>query len=467
MNPGFQEGRRPRANALASLANTGHVSPLARRPSAGAVAHANKPAPAHRPGPRPMSARQTMALNAQNARVRREVEQTIAECRREIHRSNSQMQRRGASLAFSQIDFDKRAAGRDAVTEVVQVPGTYRQMDVTRYAAGGLWVYVTTLHDGWGDHQYFVFNPDTGALLQFTPESAISDPKRHLYASKRAQIQGTAAGTGVVGGYLEKGFLGTSALFLTGGMAAELGAYAFVTEEVAPVVSRIAVQAYRVARPAVEAYAKRAAKGALMRMSVDISFQFGTSYLTADPSKGARSAQALQSINGTQVLGAGAIVGGENARAGAKFLVALGTAVTTNLVTVSGSNAQKYKSYWHMVNFQDSQQGLEYVRNVIIGTLADPLKEMGAGTIAKQAAGRAEEWAAQASGKASRAVLKLVTETRVELPATIVLGSLVEIPKKLWEQHHDKELEERAKQEKAEAKRHPVAHPLKASPTRK
>ena len=75
--------------------------------------------------------------------------------------------------------------------------------------------------------------------------------------SETDQVRSTAAGTGVAGGYLEKGFLGTAALFLTGGIAAELGAYAFVAEEAAPVVSRIAVQAYRVGKPAVQAYAKR------------------------------------------------------------------------------------------------------------------------------------------------------------------------------------------------------------------
>ena len=103
--------------------------------------------------------------------------------------------------------------------------------------------FATTLHDGWGDHRYFVFNPDTGALLHSAPEAAIASGRR-TYASKRARIQGTATGTGVAGGYLEKGFLGlAAALFLIGGIAAEPGAYAFVAEEVAPVVSRIAVQA--------------------------------------------------------------------------------------------------------------------------------------------------------------------------------------------------------------------------------
>ena len=431
MNPGFQEGRRPRANAVASLAHTGHASPLGRRPGVGFAAHGQHPGPASRPGPRPMSARQVAAVNAQNARIKREIEQVAAECRREIQRSNSLVQQRAASLAFSRIDFDQRARGRDATAEVVQVPGTYRQLDVTRYTAGGLWIYATTLHDGWGDHQYFVYNPDTGALLHFTPEAGI-DPKKRLYASKQAQIRGTAAGTGVAGGYLEKGFLGTSALFLTGGVAAELGAYAFVTEEVAPVVSRIAVQAYRVARPAVEAYAKKAAKGALMRMGVDFSFQFGTGYIAADSKRGDKVNQALSGVNGTSILAAGAI-DASGLKAKAKFLLAVGSAVTTNLFTVSGDNVTDYKGYWHMTDFGDTAQSHAFVRNVILGVLFDQGKEHGAEWVAKRVAGRAEDMAAKASGKASQSVLRWVTEARVALPASFVIGGVPEVAKKTWE----------------------------------
>ena len=65
---------------------------------------------------------------------------------------------------------------------------------------------LSLLYDGWGDHQYFVFNPDTGALLHFVPEAALRG-SRHPYASKRAQLQDVAAGTGVAGGYLEKGLV--------------------------------------------------------------------------------------------------------------------------------------------------------------------------------------------------------------------------------------------------------------------
>ncbi|MGI4887029.1 MAG: hypothetical protein ACRYFR_18900 [Janthinobacterium lividum] len=390
------------------------------------------------------------------------MEQTIAECRREVAASNSQVQRRVQSLSFSQYDFDKRQSGRDAVHETIQLPGTYRELDVTRYAAGSLWIYATTLHDGWGDHQYFVYNPDTGALLHFIPEASIA-AKSRLYASKRAQIQGVAAGTGVAGGYLEKGFLGTSALFLTGGVAAELGAYAYVAEEVAPVVSRIAVQAYRVAQTAAQAYAKRAAKGALLRMGLDAGFQFGTGYLAAKPGKNSRMVQAANGVNGTSVVAAGAISVGE-AKPLAKFLVAFGSSAMTNLVTVNGENFDKYQTVWHMPDLHDSHQAVEYARNVILGTLFDQSKEYGSEWVAKRLAGRAEEWAAQASGQASKAVLKWVTETRVALPASFVIGGVPETLKKRWENNNAAEEEAKARAEKAKTEKAAAAHRRAAAP---
>lgn len=115
-----------------------------------------------------------------------------------------------------------------------------------------------------------------------------------------------------------------------------------------------------------------------------------------------------------------------------------------------------------MVDFHNSAQAVEYVRNVVIGTLTDPLKELGAGTIAKRFAGQAEKWTEHASGKAVQAVLKQVTETRVELPASLVLGSVVEVPKKLWERRHE-EQEKREEQEKVEARHRAVQEPHKHS----
>jgi hypothetical protein len=458
MNPGFQEGRRPRANAVASLANTGHVSPLARRPSAGAVAHTHHPVSARRPGPRPMSARQTMALNAQNARIRREVEQTIAECRREVQRSNSQVQRRAASLPFSQIDFDKRARGRDAASEVAQVPGTYRQMDVTRYAAGGLWVYVTTLHDGWGDHEYFVFNPETGALLQFTPEAAI-DPKRRLYASKRAQIQGTAAGTGVVGGYLEKGFLGTSALFLTGGLAAEAGAYAFVAEEVAPVVARIAVQGYRISQPVIKAALARARDGFMLRAGTDLSIQLGGGFAMGNGSALNRTKQAISGVNVTSVLLAGAInTNGMTLNRLAKWLIPATTAAVSNGFTVNGDNLDKYGSYAHLVNLADGQEAAKYAFNIILGTVLDRSREV----LTEHGTEKLVGMAARASGRAQQAAVRWISASRVNLHLNLDLGISFESGKKSLEQWWDGHNDEVKKQEAARLKQ---ANGAKPKPT--
>ena len=441
----FQEGRRPRANAVASLINTGHVSPLCRRPGVGFAAHANHPGPASRPGPQPMSARQVMAVNAQNSRAKREIEQSAAECQRAVQLSNSQAHRRAASLAFNRIDFDQRAAGRDATTEVVQEPGTYHQLDVTRYAAGGLWIFAITLHDGWGDHQYFVFNPETGALLHFVPEDALRG-SQHTYVSKRAQIQGVAAGTGVAGGYLEKGFLGTSALFLTGGAAAELGAYAFVTEDVAPVVSRLAVQAYRVAQPAVQAYARRAAKGALARMGVDAGIQFAAGFATGHGSALERGEQAAQGVNGTSLLVSGIVntEGLDLSKLG-KWLVAGSSAVASNLVTLSAENMKKYKGGpFHMVDFHDAQQVDGFAFNVVLGMLLDRGRE----GLVEKGTEKILEKAAHASGRAHQAATRWVSATRVSLGLSLNLGSGFESGKKklehLWEEHNDRIHEEEA-----------------------
>ncbi|MGI4887031.1 MAG: hypothetical protein ACRYFR_18910 [Janthinobacterium lividum] len=249
----------------------------------------------------------------------------------------------------------------------------------------------------------------------------------------------------MAGGYLEKGFLGTSVLFLTGGVALEVGAYALVAEEVAPVASRIAVQAYRVARPAVQAYAKRAAKGALLRMGLDAGFQFGTGYLAADPAQGNKGLQAWNGMKGVSVLAAGAIGTGELTKK-AKFLVALGSAVGTNLVTVSGGNAVNYGSVWHVVDFSNRNQTVEFVRNVVLSTLFDQSKEHGSEWIAKRMAARAEDWASRATGKATQAALRFVTEARVALPTSLFIGGSMEVPKKMWE--NSKAAEEKKAAEK-------------------
>lgn len=77
MNPAFQKGHRPRANAVASLAHTGHASPMGRRPGVGFAAHGQQPGPAARPGPRPLSANMAATVHRRNAATEKVVNQVI------------------------------------------------------------------------------------------------------------------------------------------------------------------------------------------------------------------------------------------------------------------------------------------------------------------------------------------------------------------------------------------------------
>jgi hypothetical protein len=167
-------------------------------------------------------------------------------------------------------------------------------------------------------------------------------------------------------------------------------------------------------------------------MGVDAGFQFGTGYLAADSAQGNKGLQAWNGMNGVSIVAAGAIDTGGLKNKG-KFLVALGSAVGTNLFTVSGGNAANYGSVGHIVDFTNHDQTVEFVRNVVLSTLFDQTKEHGSEWIAKRLAARAEAMASQASGKASQAVLRFVTEARVALPASIVIGGSMEVPKKKWE----------------------------------
>jgi hypothetical protein len=396
----------------------------------GAVQHAHLPGAATRPGPRPVSARQAAAIGAQNARIQREVAQTLAECQREVAASNRQLQRRAQSLPFGQYDPDRRPAGSAVYHEAIQLPGTYREVDVTRYAAGSLWIYATSLHDGWGDRQYFVYNPQTGAILRFTPEASIAADKR-LYASRRARIQGTAAGTGVAGGYLEKGFLGVGAVFLTGGMALELGAYAFVAEEVAPVATRVAVQAYRLVQPYAKTALMRAKDGFLVRAGTDLTIQLGGGFVMGKGSVGARASQAISGVNGTSLVLAGTInTAGIPLSRLAKWLVPASTAAVSNGFTVNGDNFDKYGSYGHLVDLTNGQEASKYAFNIILGTLLDRGREV----LTESGTESLVRAATSISGQAQRAASRWMTETRVSLGLNLYMGVGFELNKKGLEQ---------------------------------
>lgn len=209
MNPRFQEGHRPRANAVASLAHTGHASPLSRRPSTGTVAHA------HRPGPRPLSARQVSAVNQWNSATKRAVAQFLRDVQntsrqRAFMRENAEAEAEWSDRALKHAWEDKpfprydprRGNAYDA--DVVDTGGWATGYHGHKF--GEVWVYIRA-KEPYNTLEYAVLNPQTGNLLVFTPEAAMA-PESRVYVSEADQVRGVAAGTGVAGGYLEKGFLG-------------------------------------------------------------------------------------------------------------------------------------------------------------------------------------------------------------------------------------------------------------------
>jgi hypothetical protein len=215
MNPGFQEGRRPRANAVASLAHTGHVSPLGRRPGVGTVAHAHKPSTNSRPGPSPMSARQTAAVNQWNAATKRVVAQFLRDAQntsrqrafsRENAAAEAEWSDRATQRAWESKPFPSYDPRKDHAYDVDVVDAAGWATGYHGHKFGELWVYIRAK----GPHntlEYAVLNPQTGNLLVFAPEAAVA-PQNRVYLSEADQVRGIAAGTGVAGGYLEKGFLG-------------------------------------------------------------------------------------------------------------------------------------------------------------------------------------------------------------------------------------------------------------------
>ncbi|MGI4737736.1 MAG: hypothetical protein ACRYG7_21420 [Janthinobacterium lividum] len=430
-------GRPLRANAVASLAGTGHLSPAGRRPVGGAGQHAHLPGPAVRPGPRPVSARQAAAINAQNARLQQEVAQTIAECQRAVATSNSQLQRRVQSLPFGQYDFDHRQPGRTDHQEAIQLPGTYRETEVTRYAAGALWIYATSLHDGWGDRQYFVYNPQTGNILHFTPEASLA-AKDRLYASQRARFQGTAAGTGVAGGYLEKGFLVVAGGMAGGAILLEVGGSALVMEEVLPAVQRTVVQAWQLTKPGLAAYGRQAAKGVGTRIGTDLGIQVTSGALTSHGTLLERGKQVASGINGMSLVVAGIIsTDGAQLSSAAKWLVAAGSAAAGNLVTVSQDNNTRYGGYWHGVDFSDFNQVNGFAFSVVVGSILDRSKEK----LAEALTGKMAHRVAQVSGRAIQVADRYLSIKRIPLGNAFGIGAALDTGKKWmetqWGNHND------------------------------
>jgi hypothetical protein len=438
MNPGFQEGRRPRANAVASLASTGHSTPLGRRPSAGAMQQAHQGA-AGRLGPQPMSARQIANVNATHSQAKRVLNQVVQLTKEEAWRENSNAQLRRQMQALPYARYDANRMPANAKTDVTDEYGT--PMGQERYVVGQLWVFASTLNDAFGTRKYWVYNTKTKVLVSFEPEYGIA-VKNRTYMSEKDRFRNVAAGTGVVGGYLENGFIGVSAGMLTGGVLYEVGALAAIST-------------------AVRAYYVRAVEGAATRVLVDLTTQFGVGTVTGKGTWSQRAQASFLDINWVATLGAAA-VNTEGLRWYAKLLAAFGSAAGTNAFTVKLNNQEKYHSVGHLVNLHDDKESKDFVINIIAGTAFDQLKEYGAPILEKVM--RTPNTAGMLIALKHHRVLpkpnlKVVDQSMV---ATISyhIGATLETIKKTVENHFADEAEQAA-DKKAALQRKPTMTPAK------
>ena len=305
-------GHRPRANAGASLTNTDLVSPLAHRAGAETIAHAPPAGPADHSRER--------AEHPHQAR-------NDAGCRRG-QAGRCAVQRPGAAAGgFGAVGPPRCRPPRrcptrrpDAAQPVdLTLPGTHQTADALHYRQGSLWIFATTLHDGWGDHLYFIYNPQTQALLKFRPESTLAD---HRGVSHKAQVQAIAAYTDRVGGCLEKTYLAAASGGFSAAVALKMGGYYVLTEQVAPFVSRTAVSAYRIGGPLAEARGKQVAEGFWMRVATAFGIQFMAGFTAGNGSVTQRGQEAFRGINGTSLLVSGGVnIGGLNLITLGKWLV--------------------------------------------------------------------------------------------------------------------------------------------------
>lgn len=308
-----------------------------------------------------------------------------------------------------------------------------------------------------------VFNPDTGALLEFGPESAL---KGHRTASRKSQIQATAAYTGRVGGYLEKTYAVIAVGAVGAAAALEVGGYYWVTEEAAPFVSRMAVRGWQVGKPLAQAAGKQMAKGFWTRVGTDFGIQFTGGFVTGNGSVTQRGKEAFRGINGTSLLVSGLVnTDGLDLSKLAKWLMAGSTAVAGNLVTVSVENKKKYKgSAVHLMDFQDSQQVYGFAFNVVLGMLLDRGRE----GLVEKGTEKILEKTAHASGRAQKPATRWVSATWVSLGLNLNMGSAFESGKKtlehLWEEHNDRVKEEEEEAQKLARTRMPERPAVHALP---
>ncbi|WP_167856324.1 hypothetical protein [Hymenobacter metallicola] len=327
--------------------------------------------------------------------------------------SDAQLRKRMEAMPHSRYDANK--IDKRYKTDVEDEFGN--PMGQERYAVGQLWVFASTLNDAYGTRVYWVYNTQTKVLVSFTPERGIARDKR-TYMSEKDRFRNVAAGTGVAGGYMEKGFLAISAGMLTGGLVYEVGGLAAVGT-------------------VIRGYLVKAGKGAAMRVLVDLSTQFGVGAVTGKGSWGNRFSTSFGDINWTSAAGA-AVINSEGLKWWSKLLVAFGSSASTNYYTVKVSNDKKYKSFGHSVNFDDAKESKEFVINVIAGTVFDQIKEYGAPWMENVMRNTPNTMgmltAIRHNIVPSKAAIKAVDQKMVAM-LSYELGGTLETVKKIWENY--------------------------------
>ncbi len=436
----YQEGRRARPNAVASLTGNGHLSPHSRHLKAGAVQYAHRPGPTSRPGPAPASARQIAAQHASQSQTKRYVDQMQDECQRAVQESNAYTIRQAASISLSQLEAHRPERHGDGQHVEIAIPGTFRSADALRYRQGNLWIYATTFGDGWQDHVYYVYNPETKVILEFKPAGA----------SRGAQLKNIAAYTGRVGGYIEKTYLVVAVGAVGLAAAAEVGGYYWATEEAIPFLSRVSMRAWQVAKPAISQYARKAAKGAFARVFID-----GTTQLVSGSiAKDGDLLEAFYGINYTSLF-LSAAVNTQELKLGAKLLVGTVSAALSNGLSASAENYNKDGNPFHLVKLNNRYQVLGYIGAVAWSVPFDLLKDIGGEKGAKLLSEQAIELAKHSSGRVLKAIVRTVSEKQVSLGLVVTLGTAFELPKKMLLEPWWERLGEAA-EEKGEAAHAPV-----------
>ena len=130
-----------------------------------------------------------------------------------------------------------------------------------------------------------------------------------------------------------------------------------------------------------------------------------------------------------------------------KLLMATGTAVAGNLVTMKFSNISNHGSFVYGVNLHDKKERKDFLIGVGVSGLLDVGTEYGTGFLAPHATRLTRGIIAHTSGRAVLTTLRAVQTARLVLPVSFGIGTTVETGRKAVEHRIDahNEAEEYAK----------------------